>query len=624
MSSSVLHQAFAIPELSILSVGVLALAAASALWVALISGRRAAPGSQPFQWAMLAIAYWCLISALHTLTPSITGRILWAKAQYFAIATVPLLWLLFALDYGRWWVVSGRWLAVLGTIPLITIAMAWTNEWHGWLWSSITPASAEPGARLVYRYGPWFWIAASYNYLLLLYGTWVLGRSLVRRPPPFRRQSVALLVGALIPWIGNLIYLARLIPIPGLDITPLAFAASGLICAYGLFRYRIFELTPAARNSVIEMMIDAVLVLDRHQHVLDANPAAARLLRYAPDQLIGKTAHDLEPQHQDWMALCRPEQEINTEIVLDQAGESRHYALSCTLFHDRKRRWLGQLIVLRDITIQKQATAALQQATEQATLANRAQSEFLATMSHELRTPLTTILGYCDLLQLKIEEFELHQFSYDIERIQMSATYLLTLLGSVLDLAAIEAGHLPLNQEIFDVPEQVTMMQRMLQPVFDQHKNRLVIVCPADLGSLQADLTKLRQILFNLLSNAAKFTKNGLIVLAVERLPAEQLAPGILPLTSDQTSSWIQFTVRDTGIGMTPAQLQTLFQPFTQADTAIHRSYGGTGLGLAISRQFCQMMGGDISVSSALGQGTTFKIVLPADGAPIPALPAHQ
>jgi signal transduction histidine kinase len=348
------------------------------------------------------------------------------------------------------------------------------------------------------------------------------------------------------------------------------------------------------------------------------------LLGYAPAQLIGKTAPDMEPQHQGWMALCRPEQAISAEIALDQAGEARYYALSCSLFHDRKRRWLGQLIVLRDITAQKQATAALQQATEQAGRANRAQSEFLATMSHELRTPLTTILGYCELLQLKIQQFELRQFSYDIERIQLSATHLLTLLGSVLDLAAIEAGHLPLAQEIFDVPEQVTLMQRMLQPVFDQHKNRLVIACPADLGSLQADLTKLRQILFNLLSNATKFTKNGLIVLAVERLPAEQLAPDILPLTPDQSSSWIQFIVRDTGIGMSPAQLETLFQPFTQADTTIQRSYGGTGLGLAISRQFCRMMGGDISVRSTVGQGTTFMVVLPADGPSPPVLPARQ
>jgi PAS domain S-box-containing protein len=606
MSSSVLHQAFAVAGLSIVLVGILALAAASALWVALICWqRRTAPGSLPFQWLMLAVAYWCALSALHTLTPSISGRILWAKAQYFAIASVPLLWLLFALDYGRWRAVSGRWLAVLVAIPLVTIAMAWTNEWHGLLWSRIAPASADPGARLVYHYGPWFWVAAAYNYLLLFYGSLVLGRALWRRPPPFRRQSAALLGGALVPWLGNAAYLAGMIPIPGLDITPLAFAASGVICAYGLFRYRIFDLVPAAHDIVIETMSDAVIVLDRHGRVTNANPAAGHLVGRAPAELLGKTAQDFEAHHGDWLELCGRSQATSAEIALGQGAEARHYALNCAPIYDRKRRELGQLIVLRDITAQKQATVALQQATEQAAIASQAQSVFLATMSHELRTPLTTILGYSDLLQLKAQELGLHQLGADIERIQMAATYLLTLLGSILDLAAIEAGNLPLNQELFDVPEQVALIQRMLQPLFDQHRNRLVIACPADLGSLHADLTKLRQILFNLLSNAAKFTRDGLVILAVERLPA------------DQTSSRIQFTVRDTGIGMTPAQLQTLFQPFTQADVAIHRSYGGSGLGLAICRQFCQLMGGEISVRSTFGQGTTFTVVLPADGSPI-------
>jgi PAS domain S-box-containing protein len=612
MPSSVLQQAFAAAGQSILFVAILVVATASTLWVAMISRRRrAAPGRQPFQWLMLAIAYWCFISALHTLTPSIPGRVLWAKAQYFAIASVPLLWLLFALDYERSRVVSGKWLVILGAIPLITIGMAWTNEWHGWLWSSITPASAEVGARLIYRYGPWFWVAASYNYLLLLYGTLVLGRALVRRPPPFRRQSAALLIGALIPWIGNAIYLARLIPIPGLDITPLAFAASGLIYAYGLFRYHIFDLVPAARDSVIDTMSDAVLVLDLHQRVIDANPAAARVIGCAPAQLIGETTSNLEPRHQSWLALCGTSRETSTEIVLSQAGESRHYELQGTFIRDRKARLLGQLIVLRDITAQKQATAALQQATEQAVIANRAQSVFLATMSHELRTPLTTILGCCDLLQLKAQHLDLDDFSSDIERIQMAGTHLLTLISSILDLAAIEAGHLPLAQEVFDVPEQIAAMLRMLQPLFEQHRNRLVIACPANLGSLRADLTKLRQILFNLLSNAAKFTEDGIITLEVERLPADLGAPETQPDASEQMSGWIQFTVRDTGIGMTPIQLQTLFQPFTQANTATHRTYGGTGLGLAISRQFCRLMGGDITVSSAPGQGTTFTVVLP-------------
>jgi PAS domain-containing protein len=296
--------------------GTLVVAAGSALWGAVISRkRRGAPGSVPLMWLMLAIAHWCLTSALHTVTPAMAVRVFWAKLQYLAIPSVPPLWLLFALDYGQWRGVSGDRLAFLWAIPLLTLAMAWTNEWHGWLWSSITPASEAPGVRLVYRYGPWFWGMVVYSYLLLLHGTLVLGRALYHHPPPFRYQFMALLVGATIPWVGNAVYLARLIPVPGLDITPLAFTASGLLCVWGLFRYRMFDLVPTARDIVIENMRDAVLVLDRHHRVMEVNPAAARLVGCTPAQLIGKPLQEMVPECPDLFAACTAAEEVSAEVA---------------------------------------------------------------------------------------------------------------------------------------------------------------------------------------------------------------------------------------------------------------------------------------------------------------------
>jgi hypothetical protein len=164
--------------------GTLVVAAGSALWGAVLCRqRRGAPGSGPLMWLMLAIAHWCLTSALHTVTPEMAVRVFWAKVQYLAIPSVPPLWLLFALDYGQWRGMAGARLACLWAIPLLTLAMAWTNAWHGWLWSSITPAAAAPGARLIYHYGPWFWVMVVYSYLLLLSGTLVLGRALLSPSP---------------------------------------------------------------------------------------------------------------------------------------------------------------------------------------------------------------------------------------------------------------------------------------------------------------------------------------------------------------------------------------------------------------------------------------------------------
>lgn len=597
-------------------------AAGSACWGALISWkRRGAPGGLPLAWLLLAIALWCLTSALHTISTDTPSRVALAKIQYLGIASVPPLWLLFALDYGRWYVVSGYRLALLWVIPLLTIGMAWTNEWHGWLWRSITPASAAPDARLVYNHGPWFWLAVGYNYLLLMTGTVMLGRALRNRPPPFRRQSLTMVAAVVIPWIGNVIYLARLIPIPGLDVTPLAFTLSGLLCVWALFHYRMLDLVPAARERVIENLNDIVLVLDRRQRLVDANPAAAHIFEQAPAQLIGKPLAELLPDHVDLFTTGRAAQETTTEIVLSRRGEPRHFELYVSPVRDNRGRIQGQLLVLHDITVRQQVALALQQAKEQAEAANQTKSRFLANMSHELRTPLTAIMGYSELLHLQSTQQGYYDLLPDIEHIMSAGRHLLTVISDILDLSKIEAGKMQLSWETFAILPLVQEVVATVQPLVQQNHNRLEVYYAPGLDQLYADPTRLRQILFNLLSNAAKFTTNGIITLSVRReehsaMPPDwPIAPG--EHLDRQPAACIRFDIRDTGIGITPEQMRKLFQPFTQADDSTRRKYGGTGLGLFISRHFCQMMGGNIIAESTPGQGSTFSVFLPI-------LPEHE
>lgn len=594
--------------MSTLLVIILIVATGCAVWGAVISGKRTdTPGRLPFMWLMFGIAHWCFMSALHTLTVDIDTRILWAKIQYFGIATVPLLWFLFALEYARWRVLSGYRLVLLWVIPLITIAMAWTNDWHGWLWSSITPASDEPGARLVYQYGPWFWAAVTFNYILLLQGTILFLRTLYRRPLPLRRQSIAAVTGAIIPWVGNIIYLSGTIPIPGLDITPLAFAASGLLCAWGIFRYRLFDLVPIAHEMVLEHMHDVVLVLDQRQRVMEANPAAVQLLGQTMDDLIGKTLHDLIPGQPETLAAVQDNYTRTTEIKFNQQ-EPHYFKLQNTPIRDSNGRFHGQLIVLHDINAQKQMTTALEQAKQHAESANAAKSAFLSTMTHELRTPLTTILGYCDLMRLNLQQPDPARLSHDIDQVQAAGDHLLTLISSILDFSKIEAGSMPLYLETFDIRTMIVDIQHAVQPLIERNTNRLEIHYSPSLETMHADLTKVRQILFNLLSNAAKFTQEGLIVFEAEQVSIQEIQSFIMPTKSP---TWIMFRIRDTGIGISSEQMKHLFKPFAQAEASTTRKYGGTGLGLAISKQFCHMMGGDIVVESQVGHGTTFTVFLP-------------
>jgi len=241
----------------------------------------------------------------------------------------------------------------------------------------------------------------------------------------------------------------------------------------------------------------------------------------------------------------------------------------------------------------------LAEARDAALDANRAKSDFLANMSHELRTPLNAIIGYGEMLQEEAQDDGNESHLSDLERIVSSGRYLLSLINGVLDLSKIEAGKMEVHAEPFDVGELVRDVVATIQPLVQKNANTLDCVGDESAGPMHSDVTKLRQVLLNLLSNATKFTREGRISLEIERAPADEGAP------------WITFRVRDTGIGMTPEQLEGVFEAFSQADASTTREYGGTGLGLAITRQFCTMLGGTIDATSEPGVGSVFEVRLP-------------
>jgi signal transduction histidine kinase len=246
----------------------------------------------------------------------------------------------------------------------------------------------------------------------------------------------------------------------------------------------------------------------------------------------------------------------------------------------------------------EQAQEALRRAQAAAEQAHQAKSIMLATMSHEFRTPLNAILGYSELLIEDATALEQPTMVATLHKIHSAGTRLLALINDVLDLSKLEAGKMELHTETFDVRELLDEVEAMVQPAARTHANTLEAAVADDVGLMHADLAKVRQSLLNLLSNACKFTTHGRITLQVTRETREG-------------SAWYLFQVQDTGIGLTTEQLGRLFQDFVQGDASTARQYGGTGLGLAISRRFCQMMGGEITVTSTWGQGSTFTIRLP-------------
>jgi PAS domain S-box-containing protein len=356
-------------------------------------------------------------------------------------------------------------------------------------------------------------------------------------------------------------------------------------------------------DEIIRSMADTLVVLDPEGRIRSVNRAALVLLGHSEPDLVGQPfAFVCRDAFQDagrsTMARVGGTLKVETHYR-SKAGRDIPMSFSSSIMRDAGGDIQGYVCVAQDITEQKRHEDELKVAKEAAEDANRTKSMFLANMSHELRTPLNAILGYSEMLTEEATDLGQDSFVPDLKKIHGAGKHLLSLINDVLDISKIEAGKMDLFLESFEIRPLVDDVTATIQPLVDKNSNALVVSCPDAIGAMRADVTKVRQGLFNLLSNACKFTNEGRVTLKVERAHKD-------------AAEWLHFAVSDTGIGMTPEQMGKLFQAFSQADASTTRKYGGTGLGLAISRKFCQMMGGDITVESEPGKGTTFTMSLPA------------
>jgi PAS domain S-box-containing protein len=302
----------------------------------------------------LAVAEWAFAIAFEAAATDITFKLLWSQVAYLGTVTTPLFYFLFAMKYSR----RGRYLtyrniALLSIVPVLTIAAAATNDLHHWLWTDISINRNNNIA--IYGHGPWFWVFVAYSYCLLFAGMISLFLKIFRFTKSYKRRIGTLLIGSVFPFVGNLMYVFGLNPIPGRDWTPVAFLLSGLILTWGIFRLHIFELAPVACNKLMDTMGDGVLVIDAQGRIIVLNPAMQTIIGLPPDQVIGRLAAQVLAY---WKKLIedtrRLDKETQVEAHMGEEGVMHYYDLRFSPLHDRKGRLNGQLIVLRDITRRKQ------------------------------------------------------------------------------------------------------------------------------------------------------------------------------------------------------------------------------------------------------------------------------
>jgi len=566
--------------------------------VALLAWRaRDEPGALPLFLLMVAVVVWALAYALEISSVVLTDKVFWAKCNYLGIVFIPGLGLIFTLQYSgqrRW--LTKRNIGLLFVIPVVTLLLVFADQWHNLVRydERLAPVSAD-FIPLANSFGPGFWLFVAYTYVLILLVAYLLARVVVRRRHYYRSQAVSLLIGAFVPLIWNSTYITGTSPVVGLDLTPCAFAISGIAWLWAILRYRLFDLMPLARDVLVDRMRDGMIVVDELERIADLNPAVQAMLDLPAERTLGQPAVQVLGRYP---GVLKAWQSSGTaEVSVDHGGHSSFFDASFSSLVDYRGRRKGSLGILHDMTERKGMENELRRAKEKAEESSRFKSLFLSNMSHEIRTPMTAIMGYVDLLR-SFEPPLIEHREY-LDTIHVNAEHLLTIINDILDLTQFDANKLRLDKKDCSPMKIVEEVRALLQSRADEKHLSLLTnyVLPLP-KTIHTDPVRLRQILVNLVGNALKFTDHGGVKITVSH------APGGLGEAS------LQFEVVDTGIGISLQDRSRLFRPFMQIDDAIDRRHGGTGLGLAISQNLAHLLGGQIDVQSEPNEGSVFTLLI--------------
>jgi signal transduction histidine kinase len=569
-----------------------------AAWAGIVArGRRTAPGTAAFAWLMFATAYWAIISALHVVVLSPDIRVALAQLQYIGTAPAAPLWLIFSSQYAR-----SRWLhdrplvALLWVVPVVTVVLAFTNGSHHLLWSDVRPV--DGGLRLEYIHGPWFWVAVLYSYAVLATGTVVVIRALRHFPVPYRRQTVFMVVAALLPCLCNAAYVMRLLP-AGIDLTPTAFALSGVLFVWGFYRHRLFGLVPIARDLVIDTIDDGVIVLDQQRHIVDLNRAAEQLTGCSPES-IGRRIDDVAA----WWTRAATEGGGAIGLPDVITIQNKVLEIQVKAVREGQDRFVGWLVLARDVTtrrsIENERRSLDRRLQEQQKLESL--SVLAGGVAHDFNNLLTGILGNAELLSMNTVEHSILRKSAD--EILIGSQRAADLVAKMLAYA----GEGRVMAELVDLDEVIRELLDLLQASVAQHCT-LEYVSAGPLPRIRADPPQVRQVLLNVIGNASEAVEdNGRITISGG---SETLTSGALndmTLSADATPGRFAYLeIKDTGPGMDAATMRRIFDPFFSTKQSAR------GLGLAAVQGIVRSHKGALRVSSTPGEGATFKIWFPLE-----------
>lgn len=571
----------------------------------MISGRfkRKITSSAVYYLLMVNLTLWILIHFATLVTGYEHSLKVLSILEYITMIMMPLTWLYFAFDLTG---IKGRksrfHIAYTLLLPLILIIAAFfdvpglLDTRQNFFFLDFTQTSlmqdSANGATI------WAVIRNAYSLIYFLVATIILILHLLHNQKIKFNCAMVLSLGILIPWFGNIIRMFDVSPFTNLESAPLSYTLSGTLLALGLHFNTSANVVAAARRSVIDRMVEGLIVLDMQNIILDMNSAAAKIFRISASKALNQPADSVFRSFTDLLGNLRYSSRKNQNLQIQVGGEIYYYLLDINPLFDKRGEIMGKTMIFHDVTSLKITELKLNEAKDRAEQSDNLKSAFLANMSHEIRTPMNVIIGFSNLLndaEVSVEERD--EF---VEHIKNSGNSLLQLIDDIIDISKLDAGQIVQENSRISIT-------RLLAELFAFFNERLQEMGKKDVQLLvngirenvdwtvMADGAKINRIFRHLLSNAVKFTGTGYVEFGVK-----MTSPDVL-----------LFYVQDSGIGIAREKQGMIFERFSRVMTGTREEYGGTGMGLAICKGLTELMGGTIWVESNLGAGSTFYVSLP-------------
>lgn len=551
---------------------------------------REVKGANALAVLLLLVAEWTFIGALKWATNDLQREIFLTRLGFIGGTTSVVAIFIVILTYlNRDKFLTRRNIALLYFIPVSTIILVWTNDHHHLIWTSAELKYVQDGiANLDPSYSLFYWLQITYAYSLMVIGVGLLIAAYSKSSTLYRKQIATLLLGVIAPWILHVLHLFT-----GIDLTHLSLSITGITMMWNLFQHQLFDIVPIAQDIVVEGLEDGIITLNTAGIITDVNPSAQKLIGKSLEHILEQPLRKVFPQGH----ILGDSVPGQREITLRGKNGKKHYDVKISPIHGEENYTLGEVLVMRDITARKEMEEKIAQARDEAVAASNTKTYLLNNVTNDIQEPLNTILGHTESLETRTESGINPKQKDILKNMHESAEQLLNFINKLVHQAQLETGRLKLHYDRIRTATLITEIQNIARPLLQNKPiDFITTASPGMPENLKGDLYWLKQIIANLVSNAAKYTEKGKIEVTLQL---------------EEEDFW-SLSVSDTGRGIPKEAQEKIFEPFQRDETSLVRAQdSGAGLGLAIVQQLTTLMGGEITLESALKQGSTFTISLP-------------